>query len=206
VPGYAAGSSTFTAIDIANTFSPDWKHVGGVLGPNGLIYFVPGNADNIGVLNPSTSSFITIDIANTISSDWQYPSTVSLNENISPPPSPTSSTSCCSPRMIPPSADRDHVVARHRHDPRACPGHRAVAAKEKEEVVVVVEEKVVVEEEEEGSDGHLRPWQPFLLPPPSILSCCPRPASSPAPALHFLQFSNFLHFHVPPPGKAAPAP
>ena len=72
MPGYAAGSSTFTAIDIANTFSPDWKHVGGVLGPNCLIYFVTRHANNTDVLNPSSSSFTTIDISNTISSDWKY--------------------------------------------------------------------------------------------------------------------------------------
>ena len=34
VPGYAAGSSTFTAIDISSD-----KYFGGLLGPNGLIYF-----------------------------------------------------------------------------------------------------------------------------------------------------------------------
>ena len=43
-----------------------------MLGPNGLIYFVPLNADNIGVLNPSSSSFTTIDISNTISLDYKY--------------------------------------------------------------------------------------------------------------------------------------
>ena len=43
-----------------------------MLGPNGLIYFVPWNADNIGVLNPASSSFTTIDISNTISSDSKY--------------------------------------------------------------------------------------------------------------------------------------
>ena len=48
------------------------KYVGGVLGPNGLIYFVPSNADNIGVLDPSSSSFSTIDISNTISTDFKY--------------------------------------------------------------------------------------------------------------------------------------
>jgi hypothetical protein len=72
LPGYAAGSSTFTAIDISNTISSDAKYAGGVLGPNGLIYFVPINADNIGVLNPSSSSFTAIDIFNTISSDNKY--------------------------------------------------------------------------------------------------------------------------------------
>ena len=45
-----------------------------MLGPNGLIYFVPFNPDNItiGVLNPSYSSFTTINIVSTISSDWKY--------------------------------------------------------------------------------------------------------------------------------------
>ncbi len=43
-----------------------------MLGPNGLIYFVSCNADNIGVLNPSSSSFTSIDISNTISSDGKY--------------------------------------------------------------------------------------------------------------------------------------
>jgi streptogramin lyase len=72
VPGYAAGSGLFTSIDISNTISSDAKYFGGVLGPNGLIYFVPWRVNNIGVLNPSTSSFTTIDISNTISSDWKY--------------------------------------------------------------------------------------------------------------------------------------
>jgi streptogramin lyase len=79
VPGYAAGTSTFTAMDISNTISSCDGGVGscdtysgGVLGPNGLIYFVPYSANNIGVLNPSSSSFTTIDISNTISGDWKY--------------------------------------------------------------------------------------------------------------------------------------
>jgi len=70
--GLCAGSSTFTGTDIASTISSDGKYFGGVLGPNGLIYFVPYNADNIGVLNPSSSSFTTINIASTISSDGKY--------------------------------------------------------------------------------------------------------------------------------------
>jgi streptogramin lyase len=43
-----------------------------VLGPIGLIFFVPNNADNIGLLNPSSSSFTTIDISNTISGADKY--------------------------------------------------------------------------------------------------------------------------------------
>ena len=49
-------------LEISTTISSNRKYSGGVLGPNGLIYFVPHDADNIGVLNPSTDTFITIDI------------------------------------------------------------------------------------------------------------------------------------------------
>jgi len=37
-----------------------------------FFYFVPRSADNIGILDPSSSSFTTIDISNTISSDHKY--------------------------------------------------------------------------------------------------------------------------------------
>ena len=43
-----------------------------MLGPNGLIYFVPAYANNIGVLNPASGSFATIDISGTINSDSKY--------------------------------------------------------------------------------------------------------------------------------------
>ena len=43
-----------------------------MLGPNGLIYFVPDHTDKIGVLNPSSSLFTTIDISNTMSGVWKY--------------------------------------------------------------------------------------------------------------------------------------
>ena len=36
---------------------------GGVLGPNGLIFFVPNGADNIGILDPTFPSFTTLDIS-----------------------------------------------------------------------------------------------------------------------------------------------
>ncbi len=52
--------------------STGFKYNGGVLGPNGLVYFVPDDADNIGVFNPSSSTFTTIDISITISSDYKY--------------------------------------------------------------------------------------------------------------------------------------
>ena len=64
--------SSFTTVDISNTISSDYKYRGGVLGPNGLIYFVPHSVHKIGVLNPSSSSFTTIDISNTISSGRTY--------------------------------------------------------------------------------------------------------------------------------------
>ena len=44
-------SSSFTTIDISNTISSDRKYEEGVLGPNGLIYFVPWDANNIGKLH-----------------------------------------------------------------------------------------------------------------------------------------------------------
>ena len=44
--------------------SISYSYFGGVLGPNGLIYFVPGGSGSIGVLNPVSSSFTTTDISN----------------------------------------------------------------------------------------------------------------------------------------------
>jgi len=72
VAGYEHGTSMFTTIDISSTISSDNKYFGGVLGPNGRIYFVPYNADNIGILDPSTSSFSTLDISSSISSNNKY--------------------------------------------------------------------------------------------------------------------------------------
>ena len=71
VSGYANGVSTFTDIDVTSSMGKmvtlDWKYWGGVLGPDGLVYFVPYNLDDIGVLDPSTQSFTMIDISSTIS-------------------------------------------------------------------------------------------------------------------------------------------
>ena len=69
VAGYVDGTSMFTTLDISSFISSDWKYRGGVLGPNGLIYFIPYNADNVGILNPSSSSFSTLDISSSISSN-----------------------------------------------------------------------------------------------------------------------------------------
>ena len=52
-----------------------------MLGSNGLIYFVPSKANNIGVLNPSSSSFTTIDISNTTSSAAKYSAEEVVLEN-----------------------------------------------------------------------------------------------------------------------------
>ena len=60
VQGYAAGTTMFSTIDISSHIISFSKYAGGVLGPNGLIYFVPRNAWNIGVLNPSSSTFTNI--------------------------------------------------------------------------------------------------------------------------------------------------
>ena len=68
VAGYVDGTSMFTTLDISSV----GRHRGGVLGPNGLIYFIPSTADNLGILNPSSSSFSTLDISSFISSDGKY--------------------------------------------------------------------------------------------------------------------------------------
>ena len=70
VTDYADGTSMFTPLDISATISLDYKYEGGVLGPNGLIYLVPLNADNVGVLNPSTRNFTSINGIYGDNGDW----------------------------------------------------------------------------------------------------------------------------------------
>ena len=72
VAGYVDGTSMFTTLDISSFISSGRKYAGGVLGPNGLIYFIPFNAKNVGILNPSSSSFSTLDISSSISSNGKY--------------------------------------------------------------------------------------------------------------------------------------
>jgi len=72
VAGYIDGTSMFTTLDISSSISSWRKYSGGVLGPNGLIYFIPYNADHIGILNPSSNSFSTLDISSFISSGSKY--------------------------------------------------------------------------------------------------------------------------------------
>ena len=72
VAGYEHGTSMFTTMDISSTISSGNKYAGGVLGPDGLIYFVPYNADKIGILDASSSSFSTLDISSYISWDYKY--------------------------------------------------------------------------------------------------------------------------------------
>jgi hypothetical protein len=71
-PGYAVGMATFSIHDISATESLDKKYAGGVLGPDGIVYFVPYDADKIGLLNLATRNFTTIDIAATISGLKKY--------------------------------------------------------------------------------------------------------------------------------------
>ena len=71
-PGNSVGTATFFIIDISATESIDKKYAGGVLGPDGIVYFVPYDADKIGVLNPAKRTLTTIDIAATISGLKKY--------------------------------------------------------------------------------------------------------------------------------------
>jgi len=63
VPGYSAGTATFSSIDISSTISRPGKYLGGVLAPNGKVIFVPYYADNIGMFDPLTNAFTIIDIS-----------------------------------------------------------------------------------------------------------------------------------------------
>ena len=72
VAGYIDGTSMFTTLDISSFISSGNKYAGGVLGPNGLIYFIPYWANHIGILNPSSNSFSTLDISSFISSNYKY--------------------------------------------------------------------------------------------------------------------------------------
>ena len=49
-----------------------YKYCGGVLAPNGNIYFVPWWADNVGVFNPATNAFYEVDISAQVSVDSKY--------------------------------------------------------------------------------------------------------------------------------------
>ena len=48
-------SKDFKCMDISNSISHDWKFIGGVLSPNGLIFFIPYNADVIGKVQLSNT-------------------------------------------------------------------------------------------------------------------------------------------------------
>jgi hypothetical protein len=65
-------TGAFSIIDISSVITLDGKYEGAVLAPNGHIYFVPFNADGIGVFNPSTRVFSVIDISSTIAHDYKY--------------------------------------------------------------------------------------------------------------------------------------
>jgi len=67
VAGYAHGTSMFTTLDISHVIMDrsGGRYAGGVLGANGLIYFVPYYTHNVGILDPA---FTTLDISQVISS------------------------------------------------------------------------------------------------------------------------------------------
>jgi streptogramin lyase len=69
VAGYSSVWRTLANLDIPQTSSN--KYLGGVLAPNGHIYMVPYNADNIGDFDPSTG-FSNVDISGVISYDGKY--------------------------------------------------------------------------------------------------------------------------------------
>ena len=77
VANYDAGTTTFTTIDISSSISHDYisgyyRFRGGVLSPNGLIFFIPLNADCVGVVDPISEQFKCIDISSSISHDWKF--------------------------------------------------------------------------------------------------------------------------------------
>ena len=68
-----AGGSLYTIKQKSACREPDWyKFCAAVLSPNCLIHFVPSSADNIGILNPSSSSFSTLNISSFISSSNKF--------------------------------------------------------------------------------------------------------------------------------------
>ena len=60
---------TFTAVDIASFEDDDVKYYGGVLAPNGKIYFVPSYADNVGVFTPGSAAPV-YDVDGDIPLSW----------------------------------------------------------------------------------------------------------------------------------------
>ena len=63
-----------------HSFMPVWHcrssackyHSGVLLAPNGIIYFIPRDADNIGEFDPMTKTFSVVDISSIISSNHKY--------------------------------------------------------------------------------------------------------------------------------------
>lgn len=62
-------TDAFSVVDISSTISGSTKYVGGVLAPNGKIYFVPTNADNVGVFTPGSAAPI-YDVDGDIPLSW----------------------------------------------------------------------------------------------------------------------------------------
>ena len=70
VAGYAVGTSVFSALVIPQTLAG--KYAGGVLAPNGHVYMVPYNANNIGDFDPATDAFSVVSISGVISHGSKY--------------------------------------------------------------------------------------------------------------------------------------
>ena len=70
VAGYAVGTSVFSALVIPQTLAG--KYAGGVLAPNGHVYMVPWNANNIGDFDPATDAFSVVSISGVISHGSKY--------------------------------------------------------------------------------------------------------------------------------------
>ena len=60
---------TFSVVDISATISNDYKYIGGVLAPNGKIYFVSLDADNVGVFTPGSAAPV-YDVDGAIPLSW----------------------------------------------------------------------------------------------------------------------------------------
>ena len=67
---FTYSTSAFETIAVPN--GADNSYLGGALAPNGKIYVSPKNANNIGVIDPTTNSWSTIDISGLITSTNKF--------------------------------------------------------------------------------------------------------------------------------------
>ena len=84
-PASQAADRPFTTIDITDQVAglsrPSASWLGGVLAPNGKVYFVPAYSHHVGKFDPSDNTFSTIDISDKESSDWKYHGGVLANND-----------------------------------------------------------------------------------------------------------------------------